>query len=207
MGYSMHWIKFSTQTFDDEKIKLIEHLRNGDTVLIVFFKLLTKAAKLNGVIALNENTPYSDKQLTQILGKHKSTVRMSLKVLSEYGLIEINDGFIYVNGWEKHQATKSIEDYLEKNRQRVRKYREKQKQPEKMHHLQVYISELPQVSKLPHQITYKDAEDLMKKYDIDIMKDILNRMDNYRDLTKKYVSVKRTMENWIKNANQTKNRN
>ena len=67
------------------------------------------------------------------------------------------------------------------------------------HPLQTYVSqELPNVSKLKNQLTLGEAERLISEFPENMIKEILEAMDNKADLTKKYVSVNRTLRNWIK---------
>ncbi|HFI0901946.1 TPA: phage replisome organizer N-terminal domain-containing protein, partial [Streptococcus suis] len=41
MASEIKWIKIVTDIFDDEKILLIESLPEADTIIVVWFKLLT----------------------------------------------------------------------------------------------------------------------------------------------------------------------
>ena len=43
MASEIKWIKIVTDIFDDEKILLIESLPEADTIIVVWFKLLTLA--------------------------------------------------------------------------------------------------------------------------------------------------------------------
>ena len=53
------WIKLSTSMFDDEKIKLIELMPEGDSLLVIWLKLLCFAGKTDndGVFRLNKEIP------------------------------------------------------------------------------------------------------------------------------------------------------
>ena len=41
------WIKITTDIFDDEKILLIESLPDSDSIIVIWFKLLCLAGKMN----------------------------------------------------------------------------------------------------------------------------------------------------------------
>ncbi|MBC8932248.1 phage replisome organizer N-terminal domain-containing protein, partial [Escherichia coli] len=58
----IQWIKLSVNMFDDEKIKLLEKMPEGNQMLIVWIRLLALAGKTNdkGRIYLNENVPYTE---------------------------------------------------------------------------------------------------------------------------------------------------
>ena len=41
------WIKLNVDMFDDEKIKIIQAMPDGDSLLVVWIKLITLAGKTN----------------------------------------------------------------------------------------------------------------------------------------------------------------
>ena len=55
------------------------------------------------------------------------------------------------------------------------------------------------VRKLKLQLTVEQAEEILKKFSKEEIKEVLSQMDNHGSLTKKYQSVYRTMLNWLKN--------
>ena len=50
----VQWIKITTDIFDDEKIQLIESMPEGDTLIVIWFKILVLAGKQNnsGILSL-----------------------------------------------------------------------------------------------------------------------------------------------------------
>ncbi|WP_342538369.1 phage replisome organizer N-terminal domain-containing protein [Sporosarcina sp. FSL K6-1540] len=124
---NVKWIKLSTQMFEDEKIKLIEHMPDADTILIIWVKLLSQAGKANanGYIYLSENIPYTDEMLATIFGRPLNTVRMALGIFKQFGMIDIDDNhFINIENWEKHQNVAGLDKIREQSRKRVAKHRE-----------------------------------------------------------------------------------
>lgn len=124
------WIKLSMKMFEDEKIKLIEHMPEADTMLVIWIKLLSQAGKSNdhGYIYLSENIPYTDEMLSTIFNRPLNVVRMALGVFRQFGMIEIDeDNFISICNWEKHQNVVGLDKIREQTRQRVAKYRESKK--------------------------------------------------------------------------------
>lgn len=66
--------------------------------------------------------------------------------------------------------------------------------------LNIRISkDCPNVAKLDQQLTFVDFEKLIGIYSKTQIWDILEQMNNKKDLTKKYTSVYRTTLNWLKN--------
>lgn len=133
MAEAVKWIKLNTDMFNDDKIKLIESMPEADSILIVWIKLLAQAGKTNasGYIYLNENFPYNEEMLATLFNRKLSTVRMALKVLSQFGMIDIDErDFIAITNWEKHQNLDGLEKIREQERLRKQKQRAKQKQLE-----------------------------------------------------------------------------
>ncbi len=124
------WIKISTNIFDDEAIELIEQMPEGDAILVIWFKLLTKAGKLNdnGLFYFKENIPYTDEMLATVFKKPINIVRMAIKVFETFGMIEITDANeILIRNWEKHQNIEKLDKIRKDTRERVARYRERQK--------------------------------------------------------------------------------
>lgn len=124
------WIKICIDIFDDEKIALIESMPEADGIIVIWFKLLCMAGKQNngGVFMLNDKIPYTDEMLATIFRRPLNTVRLALETFKRYGMIEIYNDIITIPNWEKHQNLEKLELSREKNRQRVAKCRQKQKQ-------------------------------------------------------------------------------
>ena len=123
------WIKITTDIFDDEKICLIDALPDPDAVLVIWFKILTLAGKhnSNGLLMMTDKVHYTDEMLATIFRRPLNTVRMAIGVFEQFGMVEIIDGIISLPNWEKHQNVDGMEKIKEQTRNRVAKYRKKQK--------------------------------------------------------------------------------
>lgn len=123
------WIKITTDIFDDEKICLIDALPDPDAILVIWFKILTLAGKhnSNGLLMMTDKVHYTDEMLATIFRRPLNTVRMAIGVFEQFGMIEIIDGIISLPNWEKHQNVDVMEKIKEQTRNRVAKYRKKQK--------------------------------------------------------------------------------
>lgn len=123
------WIKITTDIFDDEKICLIDALPDPDAILVIWFKILTLAGKhnSNGLLTMTDKVHYTDEMLATIFRRPLNTVRMAIGVFEQFGMIEIIDGIISLPNWEKHQNVDGMEKIKEQTRNRVAKYRKKQK--------------------------------------------------------------------------------
>lgn len=127
---SVKWIKINIDMFDDEKIKIIQAMPEGDSLLVVWIKLITLAGKTNdgGYIYIAENMPYTEEMLSTIMNKPINTIRLALSTFLSLKMIEEDTKGIYLINFEKHQSLDKMEKLKEQNRIRVAKYRDKKKQ-------------------------------------------------------------------------------
>ena len=122
------WIKVTTDIFDDEKILLIESLPEADSIIVIWFKLLCLAGKMNnsGVFMMNDKIPYTDKMLATIFRRKEATVQLALQTFEQFGMIQIIDDVITIPNWGKHQNLDQLENKRDYQRQYMRDYRKKQ---------------------------------------------------------------------------------
>lgn len=123
------WIKLKTDMFSDEKIEFIESLPEGDSIIVIWLKLLALAGKCNagGFIMLSENIPFTEEMLVRKFGKSHMVVKLALETLTKLNMIESLENRIYITNWEKHQNIEKLSSIKEYNRERQRKYREKKR--------------------------------------------------------------------------------
>lgn len=124
------WIKIVTDIFDDEKILFIEQLPEADSIIVIWFKLLTLSGKVNngGVLIFNETMAYTDEMLATLFRRNINTVRLALETFRKFGMIDIIEDTITIPNWSKHQSLEQLEERKEYMRNYMRDYREKQKQ-------------------------------------------------------------------------------
>lgn len=124
------WIKITINMFEDEKIDFIESLPEADAILIIWIKLLTLAGKCNanGFIFLTEKIPYTEEMLAHKFRRPLSTVKLALETFLRLEMIQVDDkGYLKVTNWEKHQNVDRLNKIREQTRERVQRYRERQK--------------------------------------------------------------------------------
>lgn len=126
----VEWIKLYLDLFDNEKIKQIADLPKGDTLIVIWIKLLILAGKRNdnGYIYLTPSIPFTDKMLAASLQKPLPTVRLALDTFSSFGMIELRDDcYIIVKNWKKYQNVDGLEKVRDQTRDRVAAYRDRQR--------------------------------------------------------------------------------
>lgn len=124
------WIKLATNIFsDNRKIKSIEIMPKGDTLITIWFKLLTLAGKINdgGAIYITPEVPYSLRTLASELKRPIKTVKTALETFQNYEMITMKDDFIYLSSWCDYQNIDGLEALREKDRLRKQREREKRK--------------------------------------------------------------------------------
>ncbi|AXJ13866.1 phage replisome organizer N-terminal domain-containing protein [Streptococcus pluranimalium] len=125
----VRWIKITTDIFDDEKIQLIESMPEGDTLIVIWFKLLVLAGKQNysGVLALGDKVFYTEEMLTTVFRRKAATIKLALKTFEQFSMIAFVDGAVTIPNWEKHQNIDGLEKIRQQTRERVTRFRQKQK--------------------------------------------------------------------------------
>jgi predicted phage replisome organizer/uncharacterized phage protein (TIGR02220 family) len=124
------WIKIMTDIFDDEKMLMIEALPSHDSIIVIWFKLLTFAGKQNndGVFLFNDTIAYTDEMLATIFRRDVNLVRLALDTFRNFGMIDIIDDVITIPNWNKHQTL----DAYEKKKERDRIYQQERRKKQKM---------------------------------------------------------------------------
>lgn len=123
------WIKLNVDMFDDEKIKIIQAMPDGDSILVIWIKLITLAGKTNdgGYIYISDNIPYTEEMLSIIMNKPIMTIKLAMETFVNLQMIESDTKGIYLVNFEKHQSLDRMQEIREYNRIAQKKSREKRK--------------------------------------------------------------------------------
>lgn len=123
------WIKIATNMFDNRKIKLIEVMPEGDAIIAIWFKLLCLAGTTNdsGTVYFTKDIPYTEEMLASIFNRPLTTVRLAIATFKKFEMVEIVDDFIQISNWEKYQNSDKLEQLKQQNRERQKRWYDKQK--------------------------------------------------------------------------------
>ena len=123
------WIKVVTDMFDNRKIKQIEQLPDGDSIIVIWVKLLCLAGNVNecGFVFFTKEIPYTEEMMATEFNRPVSTIRLALQTFERFGMIEIVNDIIKISNWENYQNVDGMDKLREQTRKRVAKYREKQR--------------------------------------------------------------------------------
>lgn len=123
------WIKLATGVFDNRKIRQIESLPDGDSIIVIWFKLLCLAGEINdsGQIYFTKEIPYTEQMISSQFNRPLTTVQIAMRTFEQFGMIEIVDDILHISNWEKYQNVEGMDRIREQTRKRVARYRERQK--------------------------------------------------------------------------------
>lgn len=125
----VRWIKVVTNIFDDEKIRYIETMPNGDETIVIWFRLMCLAGKSNsdGWLVMTGDIYYTDELLASIFNRDIKSIQLALSVFEKLNMIVISDHKIGLSNWDKYQNIEGLDKLKEQNRIRVQRFRDKNK--------------------------------------------------------------------------------
>lgn len=125
----IRWIKLRIDMFDDEKIKIIQSMPEGDAILVIWIRIIALAGKCNagGLVLVEDEFPYTDEMLSVVFGKPLATVRLALKTFEKFRMIESTEKGLYITNFDKHQNVEGMDKIREQNRLRKQRERAKKK--------------------------------------------------------------------------------
>ena len=122
-----YWLKLKENFFEEKQIKYLRSLPDGDKLVIVYLKMQLKSLKTEGLIQYDKIFPNNEEELSMILDEDANIIRLTIAALLKVKAIEIlEDGSFYML---------AMQDLVGKegdSAERVRKFREKQKEKPKM---------------------------------------------------------------------------
>lgn len=127
------WVKVATDIFSNRKIRQIEAMPEGDTMSLIWIKLICLAGQINdnGNIYITDGIPYTPESLSRELGRDTGVVRLALDTFTKFNMIDCDeDGIIHITGWSEYQSVDGMERAKNRNRERQQKFRDKQKAKE-----------------------------------------------------------------------------
>lgn len=125
------WIKLMVDVFDNQKIRQIENMPEGDGIIVVWFYILCLAGNVNdgGAIYLTRDVPYTDEMLATFMRRPLSLIKMALHVFERFGMIELVDDVLYITNWAKYQNVDGMERIRAQTRERVARHRAQKNLP------------------------------------------------------------------------------
>jgi len=118
--------------FDNRKIKYIRNLPQGNDILLMWIMLLIYAGRTNdnGYVYLIEEIPYTNEDFAKEFDLPNNTVKLGLETLHRLKMIDSDSKGLKILNWNEYQNIDGLERIRELTRQRVRRFRNKEKQKE-----------------------------------------------------------------------------
>ncbi len=123
------WIKLKVGMFNDDRIKVIQAMPEGDALIVIWIRMLILAGISNaeGYLMISENLPYTEDMLSTIFNKPLSVVRLALKTFETFGMMEACNEGIFITDFAAEQGEK-MQDIREYNRIKKAESRKRAKQ-------------------------------------------------------------------------------
>lgn len=122
------WIKLDIDVFGNRKIKQILSMPKGDTLVVIWLKMLCLAGKLgnSGALMLTSTKPYNIDTLAVEFGYSKPQVKAALEAFKELELIDVDDdGVISMHDWADHQNIDGMDKVRAQTKERQKRFRDK----------------------------------------------------------------------------------
>lgn len=175
---SIKWIKLDVNIFDDEKVKIIRKMPEGDAITLVWIQLICMAGKVNdgGAIYVGQNIPYTDEMLATVFDQPLNVIKLALKTFITLGMLDQTaEGMFYLENWEKHQSTDKMAQIKEQNKLRQQKY--------------YYRNKLRELGIPEHEMP-TEVEELKKVYDNQEKPNVSNTLANEIEVRSKKLEVR-----------------
>lgn len=189
------WIKLSVNMFDDEKIKLIKTMPEGDKIIVIWVQLLCLAGKTNdgGLVYMGQNMAYTEEMLATLFDEKLNIVRIAIQTLEQFGMIEVTDnGLIGITNWEKHQSTDKMARMKEQSRIRQQKYYYRNKLRELGIDVDVegFTDDLEELKELHEQLEEKPNVRLTLANDTEVRSKKLEERSKKKEVNKDHSAAK-----------------
>ncbi len=140
--------------FDNEKIKIIQAMPKGDTLLILWIRLIALAEKCNagGLVQLEDGIPYTAKMLAAVFGKSLRMINLALTTFEEFRMIKnTTEGICIIS---ENQDSKEEREERIREQNRIRKQRERRQKKEAA----AQTAERENVTEMSRSVTEEIAE-------------------------------------------------
>ena len=105
----MQNIIISSDFFENNKIKVIDSMKNGKLYIYVLLRMICIAVKsdANGALKVFDDVYFADELLSKFFSLPVSSVTESLDILQKYGLIKQEDDKYYIVDFNKYMPIKN----------------------------------------------------------------------------------------------------
>jgi predicted phage replisome organizer len=126
----LQWLKFDIDFFNDEKIRLILEKPSGESIILIWVRMLCLAMKSArpGLIEIRDGVPYEIDELASVFNIKATILSAALKLFLRLGMIDVHEGSpIEIVNFLSWQNIEAIEKKRLLANARVRNFREKRR--------------------------------------------------------------------------------
>ena len=127
----LQWLKTSTGLFSDPRMLCLMNQANGDSYIVLWFFLKDMAGTVNdnGLVYVSGREAMTTQLIAKCLHRRRPFIEKGLALLEKLELIKRNEnGMIRIAIWDELQDFQRDEKKREQTKERVRRYRERQRQ-------------------------------------------------------------------------------
>lgn len=126
----LQWLKTRTGLFSDPRILCLMNQANGDSYIVLWFFLKDMAGTINdnGLVYVSGQEAMTTQLIAKCLHRRRPFIEKGLTLLEKLELIERDgNGMIRIAIWDELQDFQRDEKKREQTKERVRRYRERQR--------------------------------------------------------------------------------
>ncbi len=126
----LQWLKTRTGLFSDPRILCLMNQANGDSYIVLWFFLKDMAGTVNdnGLVYVSGQEAMTTQLIAKCLHRRRPFIEKGLALLEKLELIERDgNGMIRIAIWDELQDFQRDERKREQTKERVRRYRERQR--------------------------------------------------------------------------------
>ncbi len=107
---NVKWIKLTTDMFENQKIKYLRSLPDGDRMLLVWVAILTMAGRCNadGFLMLTDTIPYTEDMIAREFNFDLNVVKFALEIFKKLNMVQDDGTALLIPGWSKHQNVEAL---------------------------------------------------------------------------------------------------
>ena len=117
-----YFFKFAFDFFERPEVAIIAAKEHGDTIINLFFWMITKAANAGGYLRVSDRVTYSADTLAIAAHRPREICALALTSLQQYGFIDIlDDGTIYIPDINDFVGSESIHAAAKRKQRNAKK--------------------------------------------------------------------------------------
>ena len=122
------WIKLRVGMFDGMSFKKIKKEELRDKLTAVWFELMDFAGRCNHDGAfMSVREVYKVSDIAIMLDRSEEEVRMCIEYFIKEEMVSLEDDMYMLSNWGDYQNTEGLEKIKQQNRERQKKFRDKQR--------------------------------------------------------------------------------